>query len=129
MLKGTLMIHHCHTTSIAQTTPETVLPLDPLPCPQGGAVGRPAVDPGCGPHIASARCWHCGRFFQWLSQYTPAERQARRQLARRQAIAHRLPSQGQLAYLAPLGNDGMLPVTMLEASERIDTLKRRAILV
>jgi hypothetical protein len=118
------MIHHYHTTGTAQTTLETVLPFDPLPCPQCGPLDRPAVGPGCGPHIASARCRHCGRFLQWLSQYLPAERQARRQRYRLEAMVQRPPNQLQLAYVQALGDVGPPPVNMAETSQRIEALRK-----
>jgi len=46
---------------------------DTHPCPQCGAIDRPALGPGSGPHHASARCRHCGAFLRWLSQYTPGD--------------------------------------------------------
>jgi hypothetical protein len=44
-------------------------------------------------------------------------------------MAHRPPSQGQLAYLATLGDDGPIPATMLEASQRIDLLRSKEIVL
>ena len=55
----------------------------PLACRQlwrdryAGASARAKV------RTASAVCRHCGGCLQWLSQYTPEERQARRQAAPR----------------------------------------------
>lgn len=95
-----------------------------LACLHCGAIDAPTVGPGSGPHAAAALCRHCGRFLQWLSQYPPAERQARRQQARLQATAQKPPSRAQLTFLQALGDDGPLPATMAEASQRIDTLKR-----
>ena len=107
----------------AATAPQQVRPgADALPCSQCGAIDTPAVGPGSGPHTASARCRHCGRFLRWLSRYTPAERQARRQQARQEAMAHWPPSHPQLEYLQALGDDGPVPRTMAEASSRIDAL-------
>lgn len=94
------------------------------PCRRCWVIDSPTVGPGSGPHTASARCRHCGRFVQWLSTRSPADRQARRQQARQQAMAHRPPSQPQLAYLQALRDDGPVPGSMLEASERIDALVR-----
>jgi len=90
------------------------------PCPRCGALDVPAVGPGSGPHTASARCRHCGRFLRWLSTRSPAERQARRQ----QALTRRPPSPLQLAYLAALGDASPPPANMAEASTRIDALVR-----
>lgn len=90
------------------------------PGPRCWVIDSPTVGPGSGPHTTSARCRHCGRFLQWISTRSPAARQARRQ----QAMAARPPSQAQLAYLQALGDDGPVPATMAEASERIDALVR-----
>jgi hypothetical protein len=62
---------------------------------------------------------------QWLSQYTPAQRQARRQAARDEAMARLSPTPKQLAYLVILGDTETRPTTMLEASKRIDLLARK----
>jgi hypothetical protein len=92
----------------------------PLACPRCGAIDAPAPVPGAGPHAASARCRHCGRLLRWLSTHTPEECQAQRQ----QAMAHRPPSQAQLAYLQALGDAGPVPSTMAEGSARIHALRR-----
>ena len=97
---------------------------DPIACHRCGAVDPPILGPGSGPHHASARCRHCGHFIQWLSTRPPAERQARRVQALKQAMAQRPPSPLQLAYLHALEDSGPPPASMLEASERIDVLKR-----
>ena len=96
----------------------------PLACPQCGVIDTPVIGPGNGPHAFRGLCSHCGHFLQWLSQYPPAERQARRQQARLQAMAGKPPSQLQLAYLTALGDAGPPPANMAQASERIETLKR-----
>ena len=93
-------------------------------CPRCGAIDPPAMGPGSGPHTASARCAHCGRFLQWLSTLPPAERQARRQQARHQAMVQRPPSQAQLTYLQALGDSAPPPASMAEASTRIDARVR-----
>lgn len=92
----------------------------PLPCHRCGVIDTPALGPGSGPHTASARGAHCGRFLQWLSTRFPADRQARRQ----QAMTQRPPSQPQLAYLQALGDDGPVPTSMAEASTRLDARVR-----
>lgn len=91
-------------------------------CYRCGVINNPTLGTGSGPHTASARCHHCGAWLRWLSQYTPSDRQARRQQARQQAMAQKPPSQRQLAYLSALGDDGPVPVSMAEASTRIDAL-------
>jgi hypothetical protein len=96
-------------------------------CPRCGTIDTPSVGPGKGPHVASALCRHCGAFVQWLSQYPPAERQARRQQARDEAMARKPPSDMQLAYLAALGHSGPPPVHMLAASRLIDSLTRKEV--
>src|SRR5207249_4805437 len=95
-----------------------------LTCPRCGAFEPPAIAPGNGPHAFRAQCRHCAQFLQWLSRYPPTERDARRQQARQQALAQRLPSQAQLTYLQSLGDDSPPPASMREASERIDVLVR-----
>jgi hypothetical protein len=72
------------------------------------------------PYTASAQCRHCSHCIRWLSTRSPAERQARRQPARQQAIAAWPPSQLQLVFLQALGDDGLVPGSMWEASQRID---------
>ena len=103
---------------------DAISPLHPRPCPQCGAIDTPAVGPGSGPHTARARWAHRGCFPQWTSTRPPDDRQARREQARPQAMAARPPSPAQLAYLPALGDGGPAPGNMLEASERIDALKR-----
>ena len=96
----------------------------PLPCHRCGVIDTPALGPGSGPHTASARCAHCGRFLQWLSTRFPADRQARRQQARQQALAQKPPSSMQLAFLRSLGDAGPPLANMAEASTRIDARVR-----
>jgi hypothetical protein len=100
------------------------------PCHKCGVIDLPTLEPGSGPHTASARCRYCGTFtfIKWLGQYTPAERQARHQQARLQAMAQRPPSARQLNYLQVLGDSGPAPANMAEASQRIDALVRGEVL-
>jgi len=91
-------------------------------CFRCGAIDTPAIGPGKDPHAASARCRHCGAWLGWLSRYPPAERQARHQAARDDAMARKPPSPMQLAYLTALGDSSPPPATMREASQRIDLL-------
>jgi hypothetical protein len=109
--------YYTRTRSDSQHTPQDAA------CPRCGVIDTPTVAPGNGPHAFREQCRHCGAFIKWRSQYTPAERDARRQQARQQAMAARPPNQAQLTYLQALGDDGPVPVIMLEASERIDDLK------
>lgn len=90
------------------------------PGPRCWVIDTPALGPGSGPHTASARCAHCGRFLQWLSTRFPADRQARRQ----QAMAQKPPSSMQLAFLRSLGDAGPPLANMAEASTRIDARVR-----
>ena len=69
-----------------------------------------------------ALCRHCSYFLSWVSQYPLSERLSQRQAAHQQAMAAKVPSQKQPHYLAALGYTVSAPVTMLEASERIDAL-------
>ena len=95
---------------------------NPLTCRYCGAIDRAHISPGSGQPHAAAVCAHCGRHLQWLSAYSPAERESRRQQARLEAMARKAPSPFQLAYLQALGYTGTCPVTMLEASQSIDRL-------
>ena len=106
------------------TVPPRTTATVPIACPRCGVIDTPTLRPGKGPHAFRALCQHCGRFLQWLSQSPPAERQARHQQARLQATAQQPPSQAQLTFVQALGDDDPLPATMVEASQRIDTLKR-----
>jgi hypothetical protein len=65
----------------------------------------------------------CRDFVWWRSTHSAA-RQARRQQARQGTIAQRLPSRLQRSYLQTLGDDGLVPANMLEASARIVALVR-----
>jgi hypothetical protein len=103
--------------------------LNALPCPRCGAIDQPGIGPRRGQYSASARCQHCQAFIKWLSQYSPAERAARRQQARLAAMAQRPPSQLQLAYLHTLGSSGPPPAHMPAASEWIDALLKREVRV
>ena len=94
-------------------------------CPGCGTIDTPALAPGAGPHAFRALCNRCGAFIQWISQCSPAERQARRQHARQAAMARKPLSPMQLAYLRSLGDTARLPATMIEASQRIDALTRK----
>jgi hypothetical protein len=108
--------------------PRTVSPTDtlsaPLACPRCGTIDTPTLGPGAGPHWRSARCRHCGAWLGWLSRYTPAERQARHQQARDEAMAQLAPTEPQIQYLRALGDQGLGPANRAEASQRIDQLKR-----
>lgn len=108
-------------------TPGTVAAVPPPPemlCPHCGRSGTPVVTPGTWPHYARANCPYCGKFLQWLSKYSPAERIARRRQSLCRAMGQRPPSVPQLAYLKALGDTQPLPVTMQEASQRIEALRR-----
>ena len=96
----------------------------PEPCPRCGAIDRPLLSPGTGPHSCKATCAHCGRFLKWISLHAPAERMAHRRQARLKAMRLRPPSEAQLTYLKSLGNTQAVPATMAEASERIEQLNR-----
>jgi hypothetical protein len=96
----------------------------PLARPRCGAIDAPALGSGAGPHAASTRCRHCGRFLRWLSTRTPSERQARRQQGRQQVMTARPPSAAQLAYLTALGDVSPVPSTMAETSVSMRVLVR-----
>jgi hypothetical protein len=98
----------------------------PLTCERCGVIDRPHVSAGAGPHALRAVCAHCGNFIQWLSRYPPAERQARRQAARAEAMSRNPPSPQQLSYLQALGYVGTRPVTMLEAATLLDSLLQKS---
>ena len=92
-------------------------------CPRCGAVDRPTLSPGTGPHACKASCAHCGRFLKWISLHAPSERMARRRQAVLHAMQQHPASPAQLSLLAALGFEGLVPSTMAEASERIEQLK------
>ena len=105
---------------------------EPLPegqapdaCPRCGVIDRPTLTQGTGPHAIRASCGQCGRFLRWISVLAPAERVARRLHARLQAMQQHPPSAAQLSFLQALGDTLSAPATMAEASERIESLKRR----
>jgi hypothetical protein len=97
----------------------------PRRCAHCGAIAIPRVGPGNGPHAFRATCQDCGEFIQWLSQYAPTEREARRQAARQDAMARQPPSAAQLRYLKVLGDSAPPPTSMAEASTHIDLLRRQ----
>ena len=97
--------------------------LAELPCPKCGVIAKPAIGPGNGPHAFRANCSSCGNFIQWMSKYTPAERDARRQRYRQQALEARPPSPAQLYVLQILRDPQPPPANMHEASQRIAALK------
>ena len=108
---------HYSGNSAPSTPPETA-------CPRCGVLDTLAIAPGNGPHPFHATGAHCGHFLQWLAAVPPADRQARRQQARQEAMAQRPPTPLQLTLLRSLGDDGPPPASMLAASERIDALVR-----
>jgi hypothetical protein len=103
----------------------TSLPQDQhaVPCPRCGAIDRPILTVGTGPHACKAACAHCGRFLRWISLLAPAERMAHRTLARLKAMQKHPASATQLDYLQALGDTLSAPASMAEASERIDALQ------
>jgi hypothetical protein len=95
----------------------------PYECRYCGGVARPVVQAGSGPHHASAHCRFCARFVRWLPKPRPeAEASARRDQYRQEAMRGQPPSPAQLRYLRTLSRQEVLPGTMAEASQRIDTL-------
>jgi len=97
-------------------------------CPKCGAVNRPLLSPGTGPHACKASCAHCGRFWRWISLLAPSERIARKVKARLEAMRKHPPSQKQLELLRALGDQLASPQTMAEAHDRIDALRRKGVL-
>jgi hypothetical protein len=98
---------------------------EPLACRRCGAITIPRVTPGTGPHALKANCPDCGSFMQWLSKHSPEERARRQAQARLDAMAHLGPTAPQLAYLKALGDQGPAPANRLEASDRIDQLRKK----
>jgi hypothetical protein len=96
-------------------------------CPHCGVVDKPTLLPGSGPQACKAVCSHCGRFLRWISVLAPSERMARKVKARLKAMQERPPSAAQLACLKALGDKGAAPQTMAEASERVESLKRKSV--
>jgi hypothetical protein len=115
------------TVAIASRGTPPALPgvaLKPLACHRCGTFDTPRVEPGTGPHALQAMCRHCGAYLQWVSVYSPEERQARREEHRRAAMAKKPASAKQLEFLKALGDAGPVPATMDEASQRIDAARR-----
>jgi len=110
-----------------------MLPQDPQPiqdpapgtqtCPHCGAVDKPTLSPGSGPHAIRASCSHCGRFMRWISVLAPSERMAHRVRSRLAAMQKHPPSAAQLRFLRELGDKLAAPETMAAASQRIEELK------
>lgn len=92
-------------------------------CKYCGAIDRPLLSPGTGPHACRADCQHCGKFWRWVSVLSPAERAIRRLKGQALAMSKKPPSQAQLDFLAQLGDREAPPSNMAEASERIEKLK------
>jgi hypothetical protein len=61
---------------------------------------------------------------KWVSRFTPEERATRREQARQEALAKLAPTEPQLRYLRALGDSGAPPANRVEASQRIDQIKR-----
>ena len=111
----------------AQTSPHpedgTTSPPAPEPCPRCGTIDVPTLSAGTGPHACKATCQQCGRFIKWVSLLAPSERFARKMKARLEAMRKHPASAAQLALLLALGDTGVAPASMAEASERIEGLK------
>ena len=108
---------------------ENATPPDtpPRPCPRCGVLDRPALGPGTAIHYARLMCTHCGHFLQWVSRYSEHERQGRKAKSRLTAMRARPPSEAQIEYLKALGDTAPAPANMAEASERIESLKRKSV--
>lgn len=113
------------TFSASGTPASATAPTTDTPCRRCGAIDAALIGHGNGPHAFRASCRHCGGFLRWVSRYMPAERQARREQGRQQAMAQKPPSQAQLDYLKTLGDTGAVPSSMAEASKRIDAMVPR----
>src|SRR5262245_41681134 len=92
-------------------------------CKHCGAIDRPLLTQGTGPHAIRASCQHCGKFLRWVSILSPSERLARRLKHQAQALARRPASAMQLSFLEALGDKAAPPANAAEASERIEELK------
>src|SRR4029453_4803664 len=99
-------------------TPQDTVQL----CPHCGAIERPILTEGTGPHTVRASCPRCGRFIRGLSILAPSERMARKAQHRMAGMQHRAPTAAQLRYLQALGDTLSAPQTMREASARIEAL-------
>jgi hypothetical protein len=119
--------HESTTHPAPRTVPRDVTLAAPLACPRCGTIDTPIIGPGTGPHHACALCRHCGTHIQWLSQYTPAEREMRRLASREEAMRTRPPSQAQLDFLRDLGDRDTPPTSMLAASRRIASFLRNEV--
>jgi hypothetical protein len=108
---------------IIESVPDT--PPEEITCTTCGTIGLAAISEAPWPHWRKLSCASCGAFARWLSKYTPAEREARRQQFREATMATKPPSAAQLDWLKALGDTGPPPLTMAEASARIDALVRK----
>lgn len=95
-------------------------------CKHCGAIDRPLLTAGSGPHAIKASCGSCGKFLRWVSILSPSERLVRKMKARLAAMQQHPPSAAQLEYLRKLGDRAVAPPqTMGEASQRIEELKMK----
>jgi hypothetical protein len=95
--------------------------IAPLVCHRCGVIAPPGLTQGSGPHALRANCRSCGSFIQWISKYSPAEREARRTAGRYAAMAKQPPTELQLRFLYSLGHN-QAPANKAEASVLIDRL-------
>jgi hypothetical protein len=110
-------------SAVARETHPASLPA--LPCPRCGVIDAPSIAPGTGPHAYRADCRHCNGFVRWVSKYSAAERERRKEEARRTAMAALPPTARQLDWLVDLGYRGDAPASRLAASTLIDTLQQQ----
>src|SRR5688572_14351318 len=101
-----------------QTPPSLEKGTHPMiACHHCGGIDTPALGPGKGPHKNSWWCKHCERFLKWASPLPPKQRAARAEQHKRQAMAGRPVTAGQLKLLQSLKYQGGEPVDRLEAAE------------
>jgi hypothetical protein len=85
-------------------------------------VAVPRVTQGTGMHAYRADCASCGAYIKFLSQYSPEERDRRRQ----EAAQKRQPATpAQVHYLTALGDTDPLPANKWDAHTRIDQLRKK----
>lgn len=109
--------------SITVAPKKPITPLCSLTWSRWRRLDRPTDGPD--PHRRHARPRHGGACLRWRVPSTPAERQARHQAARVEAMARTPPTSPQLVYVKALSSTGPCPAPMLDASRCIALLTRK----
>ncbi len=98
--------------------------LAETPCHRCGLIGPHRIESGSGPHGSKLVCRDCSAFLRWLPKSSPEEREAKRQAAIQKVMSERPVTPHQLQYLKKLAYKGVRPTNRLEASQKIDALRK-----